>query len=208
MGSDVNTMLAICIEYKLSVLRREVVETLLNDVVAVEILNELHNIVLKSTDDQLSLAWCVDELDHSLQGASAMLVERNLGHGRDGILDKDSALLVVGILEKTLAKVVAERIDHELGEVIFDFFEDDLNLLLVTLLKLALQEATAVLIFAEPVDLSSNIWDARRIESLISLSFALLVRAVEARSTAQDLTVLMVVGEVVEAALLILRDRM
>ncbi len=39
-----------------------------------------------------------------------MLIKSNLHHLGGGIVNKDSALLVIGVLEQLLAEVVAERI--------------------------------------------------------------------------------------------------
>lgn len=39
-----------------------------------------------------------------------MLIESNLHHLRRGIIDKDSSLLVIGVFEQLLTKVVAKGI--------------------------------------------------------------------------------------------------
>ena len=103
MSSHNNAVVTNGIEDELSIVRTQVVETFLNHMVAVEVLDELHHIVLESGDDQLSLLWARDVFDHSLQRASAVLIEGDLRHGWNGSLDEDCTLLGVGIFEKTLA---------------------------------------------------------------------------------------------------------
>ena len=206
MSSDDNAMVADGIEDELSVMRTQVVETLLNDMVAVEVLDELHDIVFESGDDQLSLLRSGDVLDHSLQSASAMLIERDLRHGWNRFLDEDGALLGVGMLEKTLAEIVAERIDHELGEVILDLLEDDLNVLRILLFKLPLQEATAMLVLAQSIDLPGDIWNGGGLELVISVGLALhrATAVVSSNRTTSSLATLWVLVAVV-ATLLVLR---
>ena len=95
----------------LRVLRTEAIETFLDDVIAVEILNELYNAVLQSMNDSLGLfpvskgvgrhpaaAYlfsCRDELDHLLQCPCTMLIQRNLYHLWRGIIDQNGALVVI-----------------------------------------------------------------------------------------------------------------
>ena len=81
-----------------------------------------------------------------------MLIERDLDHVASGVTHERVALLVVGELQQLLAEVVAERIGHELDDVRSSLIENDLNVLGVALLKLLLEEATAMLILAEAVD--------------------------------------------------------
>ena len=157
------------IEDKLSILGREMVETLLDDMVAVKVLDKLHDIKAQRVDDKVGLLFGADRLNHSLQCASAMLIESDSGHRRNSVLNKDGALLISRMLEQALAEIVAEWIDHELRKVVLDFVEDDLNVLTFVLFELFLQEAAAVLIFAESVDLTNQIGDGEGVESLVSL---------------------------------------
>ena len=129
------------------------VQTFLDDVIAVDVLDELDDIVAKSFDDQVGLLSSRQKLDHSLQSASAMLVERDLRHVWHNFLNENGALLIVGMLKQALAKIIAEGVGHELDEVILHLLEDDLNVLLIVFFELTLQEATAMLILAESIDL-------------------------------------------------------
>ena len=129
------------------------VQTFLDDVIAVDVLDELDDIVAQSFDDQVSLLSGRQKLDHSLQSAGTMLVERDLRHVWHNFLNENGALLIVGMLKQALAKIIAEGVGHELNEVILHLLEDDLNVLLIVFFELTLQEATAMLILAESIDL-------------------------------------------------------
>ena len=82
-----------------------------------------------------------------------MLVKGDRDHGRSRVADESVALLIVGELQKLLTEVVAKGVSHELDDVGSSLVEYDLEVLCVALLKLLLQEAAAVLILAEAVDL-------------------------------------------------------
>jgi len=103
MGTD-------SIDNELDVLVLEVVETLLDDMVAVQVLDQADNIAVEGSSDHLDLDRAGDEFNHLLKGTSAVLVESNLDHLWRGALDKRSTLLVVGVLKELLAEVVAEWI--------------------------------------------------------------------------------------------------
>lgn len=86
------------------------VKTLLDDVVAVEVLNERDDFISQSLGDDLNLLRSRDEFDHLLQGAGAVLVEGDLDHRGRSCANENGALIVVGVLEQLLAKVVAKGI--------------------------------------------------------------------------------------------------
>lgn len=105
------------VDNELDILLLEVVQAFLNDMVAIEVLNELDDLVLKSLGDKLDLVWTVDELDHLLQSTSAVLVEGNLDHVLGSCLDESGTLLIVGVLEQLLTQVIAEWIYEALVRV-------------------------------------------------------------------------------------------
>jgi hypothetical protein len=86
------------------------VQALLNDVIAVQVLDQLHNLALQSMDDGLDLLRGGDEFNHFLQGSGSMLVQRNLNQARCSRLDEHGTLLIVCELEKPLAEIIAKRI--------------------------------------------------------------------------------------------------
>jgi hypothetical protein len=71
----------------LGIFRGETVETLLDDMVAIEILDQIHNTITESLDDRLSLLRSRNELDHLLQSASAMLVQGDLDQLRCSVVN-------------------------------------------------------------------------------------------------------------------------
>lgn len=82
----------------------------MNDVVAIEVLDQLHHSIVQSDDDDLNLLACGDELNHLLQSSCAMGVQCNLNHLWSGVVDQDGTLLIIGKLEKLLAEIVAKCI--------------------------------------------------------------------------------------------------
>lgn len=174
MSADNDTASANSVKDELGVLGGQMVEALLDDVVAVEILDERNDFVSQSLGDDLDLLGGRDELDHLLQSASTVLVESNLDHRGCGCADEDSALIVVGVLEELLAEVVAEGVcveesayvkrgvnksltSHQLDHVRVGLLEDESDVLSIAFFELLLQVATAVLILAKAIDLANDI---------------------------------------------------
>ena len=110
VSADNDTASANSVKDELGVLGGQVVETLLDDVVAIEILDERDDFISQSLGDDLDLLRGSDELDHLLQSASTVLVESDLDHGWCSCADEDSALVIVGVLEELLTKVVTKGI--------------------------------------------------------------------------------------------------
>lgn len=156
VGTNVDTVLANRLEDESSVIGVQFVETLLNDVVAVEILDELNNLVAKSIFDELDLNWRGDMLDHLLEGSSTMLIQSNANHSLGCVLDQDGSLVIVAVLEQLLAKIVAEGIGHQFDDMLVGLEPDDMNLVGLAVLQLLLQVAAAVLVLAQAVDTSND----------------------------------------------------
>ena len=94
--------------------------------------------------------------------------------------------------------------------MILDLVKDDLNVLRVLLFELPLQEATTMLVLAQSIDLSGDLWDGGRLELIISIGFALLQRAtvvVSSNGTTNNLSVLWVLLVAAVATLRVLRHR-
>jgi hypothetical protein len=158
VSANVNTMVPNSIEYKLGIRRRKFVQTFLNDVVSIQVLNELNNSVPKSPDDSLDLARRRDKLDHLLQGSSSVLVQSDADKVMGCIFDEDSALFVIAILQKLLAEIIAERISHQLNNVLIGFKPDHVDLLGVAIFQFLLKVSTAVLVFAESIYLTAELF--------------------------------------------------
>jgi len=157
VGSDINAVGANSIKDELSINGGQLVEAFLDDVVAVQILDELDNSVAKSIDDGLDLTRGGDELDHLLQSSGAVLVESDTDEIMRGVLDQDSTLLIIAILEQLLAEVVSEGIGHQLDDMLIGLKPDHMNLLRVTVLELLLQVAASMLILAESIDFTTEL---------------------------------------------------
>jgi hypothetical protein len=138
MGSDINAVGADSIKDELSINWGKLIETLLDDMVAVQILDKLNNSVAKSIDNGLDLARGRDELDHLLQGSGSMLVECNTDKIMRGILNENGALLIIAVLQQLLAEVVAEGIGHQLNDMLIGLKPNHMDLLRVAILKLLL----------------------------------------------------------------------
>jgi hypothetical protein len=166
VGADLDAVVTDSVEDELSVGGAELVQALLNDVVAVEILDEIDDAVAESVDDHLHLGGSGDELDHLLQGTSAVLVESDADHVLGGILNELGAFLIIAEFEKLLAQVVAERIRHQLDDVGISLEPDLVDVVGVALLKLLLEVAAAVLVLAEFVDLTSDTLEGQVVVAL------------------------------------------
>lgn len=157
VSAYINAVVANRIKDELSIVRSELVKTLLDDVVAVQVLDELHNSIAKSRDDSLNLTRCGDELNHLLKGAGSMLVKSNANEILGGIFDENSALFIVAELEELLAEIVPEGIGHQLDDMLVGFKPDHVDLLRIALLQLLLKVSAAVLILAKSIDLTTKL---------------------------------------------------
>ena len=143
------------IENELRILSNEAIETLLDDMVAIEVLDKLHDFVLQSIDHRLYLLRSGKELDHLLKSPRAMLIERNLNHIRRRVVDQGSALGVVGMFQEFLAEVITKGIGHKLNYMWRSFEKDRLHGLRIASFELLLQVTASVLVFTERVNLTN-----------------------------------------------------
>ena len=88
---------------KLATLSAKACETLLNDVVAVEVFDKSHNLVGQGCNDHVNLLIGVDKFDHLLESSSAVLVHSDLRQTGRCCSDELVALLIVAVLEQLLA---------------------------------------------------------------------------------------------------------
>jgi hypothetical protein len=156
MGAHLDAVAAHSIENELRIGCRKLIKALLYDVISVEVLNELNDPVAQGFDDNLSLFGRGDELNHLLQCPGAMLVQRNLDHLRGRVADQGRSLHVVTILEELLAKVVAERVRHQLNHMDVGLEPNHVDVLAAALFELLLEITASVLILAELVNSAHN----------------------------------------------------
>ena len=127
-------------------------QALLNDVVAIEILDKLDDGMTQGVNDHVNLLIGLNVFDHLLQSPSSMLIVGNdRQRWRCGV-DQSAALNLITMLEQLLTKIVAERVSHELNNMRARLREDDLNRISIAIFELALKVATAVLILAKLVE--------------------------------------------------------
>lgn len=87
MSADFNATIAHRVEDELGISSRELVQTLLDHMVTIQVLNEVDDLVLQGMDDDLNLSRGGDELDHLLKSSCAMLIESDPNHVSSSVLD-------------------------------------------------------------------------------------------------------------------------
>ena len=108
--SNLDAMFSNGIIDELVVARRETVEAALDDVVAVEVLDEFDDTRLERLDNELHLRRRREALNHLLHSAGAVHILGDRHEVGCHLLDNHQALLIVTVLEQLLAEVVAKRI--------------------------------------------------------------------------------------------------
>ena len=87
-----------CIVDELGVFLLKVVEAFLTDVIAIEVLDELNNLMTEGFNDRFDLLRGIDEFNHLLERAGTMLIECDLDHLWSSTSDEGSALILIGVL--------------------------------------------------------------------------------------------------------------
>lgn len=88
-------------------------------------------------------------VDHLLDGAGSVHVERDRDELARDALDEGVALVVGAVLEEALREVVGERVGHKLREVREDLVEDHVAVFGVPVLELLLEVTAAELVLAK-----------------------------------------------------------
>jgi hypothetical protein len=158
----------------LVIFRCKLVETFLNNVISVEILDEHYNMKAECKNNRMNLsvvsmislrstvsledknplkATCLasggQEINHFLCCARTVHVQRNVNEILSDGLANDVSLIICGELEELLAQIVAKGVSHEVRKMTKCFAEDHVPVFRNTFLELLLQVATAVLVFAK-----------------------------------------------------------
>ena len=95
---------------ELILLRRQLVETFLHDVIPVEILNEPHHVPVEGLDDNVDLVRCHHAVNQFLHRARPMHVHRHVHNAVGHRRRNEGPLLLIGVHKQLLAKVVSKRI--------------------------------------------------------------------------------------------------
>ena len=172
MSPDDNAIKSNSVEDELRILGGEAIETFLDYMVAIEVLDQFDNPILQCPDDGLDLLMRRDELNHLLQSTGPMLVQSDLDHLGSCVGDEHSTLLVVGEFKQLLTQVVSEGICHEFNNMLVGLQEDHVKMLGIVFLKLLLEVPATVLILAQTVDFSLQMLELDIVEA--SSLFAML----------------------------------
>lgn len=156
VSTNFNTVHSNCIEDELSILSGELVQALLDDMVAVQILNQVNDSAVESINDNADLLGSVNVLDHLLQRPSTVLVESNDRKLARSILNENCALILIAVLQQFLDEIISKWIRHELDDVLVGLHPNHVNMFGVALLKLLLEVSTSMLILAKCVDLPAK----------------------------------------------------
>jgi hypothetical protein len=152
VGANLNTVVAHGVKDELGIKGRKSVEALLNNMVAVEVLDEFNDSETKGLDDDVNLLRGAHILNHLLERACTVLIERNADHILGSVLNQSSSLIVIAELKELLAQIITKRVRHELNDVLVGFVPNHVNLVGIALLELLLEVATAMLVLAKLVD--------------------------------------------------------
>lgn len=136
------------IEDELDIFTVDPLDGLLNNVVPVHVLHATDDIGLQLRDE-VGLLACQNVLDRFLHDSAAIHLRGQNDQMSLHRLSDLSFLYLVTVIEEFLNDIVAEHILHELHDIRFDLFEDELLLVAVGLLDLVLDEARSLLITAE-----------------------------------------------------------
>lgn len=147
----------------------ELVETFLNNMVPVQILDQSDNVHAEGVDqgsDLLLLSRLSKEVDHLLNSSSTVHVQTDANEISSNRFDDGGSLLLGRVLEKLLTEVVAEWIDHELREVTVRLVEDHISMSSLAFFQLLLQVSTTMLVLAEVQQLALQILDSNTRETV------------------------------------------
>jgi hypothetical protein len=157
---------------------RKCLETFLNNVIPVEVLNKCHDVGAHAVDGGANVRRQRQILDEFLNRSSTVHVERNVDQFRSDGVNNDALLLVRGDLDHLLAEVVAEGVwerqrnelratrckvtsrrlltGHELIVVAVDLGKDEFAVTTGSVFEFALEETAAVLVLAQRSNLADE----------------------------------------------------
>ena len=156
MSTNGDAMSANSIKNKLRIRRHQLVQTLLNNMVAIQVLDKLNNTEAQSFNDKVNLLRRVHEFDHFLERTCTVLIERNAHHVLGCILNQDSAFVIIAVLKELLAQVIAKGVRHKFDDMLVGLEPNGMNLVRDSLFKLLLQIAAPMLVLTELVNLTSE----------------------------------------------------
>ena len=97
------------------------------------------------------------EINHLLNSTGSMHVQRDVDQVRGNGIADEVALFVRGILQQLLAKIVAEGVGHQIGEVGEGLAEDDVSVVRDPFFQLLLEVTATMLILAQAGNFTNKI---------------------------------------------------
>lgn len=118
VSAHLDAVIANRIEDKLRVQGGELIQALLNDVIAIEVLDQLDDAEAKGFDNEMDLLRSANVFNHLLQRSCSMLIECNSHHVLGRVLDQNGAFIVIAELEELLAQIITKGVRHELNDML------------------------------------------------------------------------------------------
>lgn len=157
--ANVDAVVSHCFEDESCIGWGKLVQTFLYHMISIQVLNQINDLVAESIDDSCDLVFSAHKFDHLLQCAGSMLVESDADKFMRGIFDQDGAFVIVAELEELLTEIVAKWVGHKFNDVLIRFQPDHVHLIRVAVLQLLLQEAAAMLVLAQSIDLATKTFE-------------------------------------------------
>ena len=153
------------VEDEIVLSRLEKVQTLLDDMITVEILSESYHRPGKSTSCKLLdlIGMVFHNLNHALNRARTVHVQTNRHKRRLDLRDDGVAVLIRTHIDELLAEVISKRIGHQIDNVgaLAQFVEDNVRSDLITFIQLPLKHTAASLIHGKLHDIALESVSAR-----------------------------------------------
>ena len=142
---------------KLNLLRGDPLDALLDDMIAILVLDAAEDVAVELFDHS-DLMVKVDLLQGLLDDPAAVHLERELQNMASSFRGEHRLLVIVAVLEKLLDDVVPKNVGHQLEGGGEDLVKHHLLLDILGRFELLLDEPRAVLVTAELDNVTNNIW--------------------------------------------------
>lgn len=102
-------------------------QTALDDMIAIEILDQPDNIGLKRAHNKMHLTRSSQAFDHLLDCSCAVHVLGYHYKFRRHHLNNKELLLFIAVLNQLLAQIIPKRVRHQFDHVMVDLIKDDVH---------------------------------------------------------------------------------
>lgn len=153
---------------ELVVIRGQLVQTLLDNMIPIEVLDQNDDVKAKCDDDGVDLGGTMrvtlspgsQEINHLLDSPSPMHVQRDVDQIRGNGIANEVTLFIRRVLQQLLAKIVAEGVSHQISKVGEGLVEDDISVFRDSFLQLLLKVTATVLVFAQTSNFTNKVLKA------------------------------------------------